>query len=87
MVKRRTVYAKIEGSSPFSFGGPTVSETCFYYIYVTNYIKGFLCRARKEREGAREAKDRIKLSSMDLQSTALLIMLHGLYLGSYQESS
>ena len=39
MVKRRTVYAKIEGSSPFSFEGPTVSEDLHeLYIYVTNYI-------------------------------------------------
>ena len=53
MVKRRTVYAKIEGSSPFSFEGPTVSETytTYIYIYITNYIVDRFaeCRTRKER--------------------------------------
>ena len=50
MVKRRTVYAKIEGSSPFSFG-----DLHDLYIYITNYIVD-LSNAQREvstRDGAR----------------------------------
>ena len=48
-----------------SLSGPTR----LIYIYITNYIVDrFVERQREERDGAREAKDRIKLSSMDLQS-------------------